>query len=143
VATTCSTSGIRIATTRLAELRTKSREVFFPADPPQFQSVPFSYRFEPTKESLIEVGFTDINAAVLRLEKEIPDLAILARGLVYGNPIIDQVLARGGVEPEQIVDAIVQEYRREFGTDPGRMHLQAIVFSAKKAVLTLSGGVPV
>lgn len=105
---------------------------FFPADPPQFQSVPFSYRFEPIKECLIEVGFTDINAAVLRLEKEVPDPAILARGLVYGSPIIDQVLARGGVKPEQIVDAIVQEYRREFGTNPGRMPLQAIVFSAKK-----------
>jgi hypothetical protein len=54
---------------------------FFPADPPQFQSVPFSYRFEPIKECLIEVGFTDINAAVLRLEKEVPDPAILAVNL--------------------------------------------------------------
>ena len=106
---------------------------FFPADPPQFYSVPFScHQIDPIKESLIEAGFTDINAAVVRLEKEVPDPAILARGLVYGSPIIDQVRARGGVEPKQIVDAIVQEYRREFGTDPGRMPLQAIVFSAKK-----------
>jgi hypothetical protein len=27
---------------------------------------------------------------------------------------------------------IVQEFRREFGADPGRMPLQAIMFSAQK-----------
>ena len=70
--------------------------------------------------------------SVVRLEKEIPDAAILARGLVYGSPLIDQIRARGGVEPERIVDALAQAFRREFGTDPGRMPLQAIVFSARK-----------
>jgi ubiquinone/menaquinone biosynthesis C-methylase UbiE len=105
---------------------------FFPADPPQFQSAPFSYRFDPIKESLIEAGFTDIDVAVVRLEKELPDAAILARGLVYGSPIIDQIRARGGVEPERIVETLAQEFRREFGADPGRMPLQAMVFSAKK-----------
>ncbi len=105
---------------------------FFPADPPQFQSVPFSYRFDPIKESLTEAGFTEINAAVVRLEKEIPDAAIFARGLVYGSPLIDQIRARGGVEPEGVVDVLVRAFHREFGADPGRMPLQAMVFSAKK-----------
>jgi hypothetical protein len=73
---------------------------FFPDDPLQFQSVPFSYRFETAKESLIDAAFVDINAVVLRLEKGVPDPEILARGLVYGSPIIDQVRACGGVEPE-------------------------------------------
>jgi hypothetical protein len=103
---------------------------FFSADPPQ--NVPFSYRFDAAKESMIDARFTDINAVVVRLEKDVPDPEILARGLVYGSPIIDEVRQRGGVEAEQIVDAIVQECRCEFGTDPGRMPLQAIVFSAKK-----------
>jgi hypothetical protein len=31
-----------------------------------------------------------------------------------------------------IVDAVAQALRREFGADPGRMPLQAIVFSARK-----------
>jgi hypothetical protein len=95
-------------------------------------SVPFSYRFDPIKESLIDAGFADINAVVLRLEKEIPDLEMFARGLVYGSPVIDQIQKRGGIEAENVVDAIVQEFRREFGTGPRRMPLQAIVFSAKK-----------
>src|SRR5271163_1306239 len=46
---------------------------FFPVDPPQFMNVPFSYAFEPIKQSLIEAGFADINAAVVRLQKQMPD----------------------------------------------------------------------
>ncbi len=105
---------------------------FFPADPPQFQSVPFAYRFESIKESLIDAGFTDISAVVVQLQKEVRDLASLARGLVYGSPIIDQVRQRGGVEAEQIVDAIVRKYRDEFGREPANVPLQAIVFSVRK-----------
>jgi ubiquinone/menaquinone biosynthesis C-methylase UbiE len=105
---------------------------FFPADPPQFQSVPFAYRFEPIKDSLIDAGFTNISAAVVQLQKEVSDLTLLAGGLVYGSPIIDQVRRRGGVDAEQIIDAIVREYRNEFGNDPANIPLQAIVFSAEK-----------
>ena len=77
---------------------------FFPADPPQFYTVPFSYcQIDPIKECLINAGFTDINVAVIGLEKEIPDAARFARGLVHGNPLIDQIRARGGVDPDRIV----------------------------------------
>ena len=106
---------------------------FFPADPPQFYMVPFSYhQIDPIKESLIDAGFTDISVAVIRLEKEIPDTARFARGLVHGNPLIDQIKARGGVDPDRIVNALAQVLRQEFGSDPGRMPLQAIVFSANR-----------
>jgi SAM-dependent methyltransferase len=106
---------------------------FFPSDPPQFYRVPFScHQIDPIKESIIAAGFTSFSATVVRLEKEIPDAASFARGLVYGNPLIDQVRARGGVEPERIVEAVLQELQREFGADPGRMPLQAIMFSATK-----------
>ena len=106
---------------------------FFPADPPQFYNVPFScHQIDPIKELLIVAGFSDINVAVVGFQKDIPDASVFARGLIYGNPMIDQVRARGGVEPEVIVDALVQALRREFGADPGRMPLQAIVFSATK-----------
>jgi SAM-dependent methyltransferase len=106
---------------------------FFPADPPQFYNVPFScHQIDPIKELLIGAGFDDLGIAVLRLEKVIPDIASFAQALVYGNPLIDQIRARGGVDPELIVDAILQRLRREFGVDPSRVPLQAIVFSAAK-----------
>jgi hypothetical protein len=103
------------------------------ADPPQFYNVPFScHQIDPIKELLIAADFSDIGIAVVGLEKPIPDMPLFARGLVYGNPLIDQIRTRGGVEPELIVDALLQALRHEFGVDPGRMPLQAIVFSATK-----------
>jgi len=104
---------------------------FFSADPPQFYTVPFScHQIDPIKEGLGAAGFNDIDIAVVKLEKEIPDAAQFARGIVYGNPLIDQIKARGSVPPEQVFDAVVQNLRREFGADPGLLRLQAIVFSA-------------
>jgi len=52
--------------------------------------------------------------------------------LSFSNPLIDQIRQRGGVEPDEIVDALTDGLRREFGGDPGRMSLQAIVFEARK-----------
>jgi ubiquinone/menaquinone biosynthesis C-methylase UbiE len=105
---------------------------FFPTDPPQFHSVPFAYRFEPIKESLIDAGFTNISATVLKSQKKVADFAMLARGLVYGSPIIDQVQQRGGVDPEQVVDAIVRQYRDAFGDEPAMIPRQAIVLCVYK-----------
>jgi SAM-dependent methyltransferase len=106
---------------------------FFPTDPPQFYNVPFScHQIDPVKEMLIGAGFDDLGIAVVGLQKVIPDSAAFARGLVYGNPLIEQIRARGGVEPERIVEAVCDVIRAEFGADPGRMPLQAIVFSATK-----------
>jgi hypothetical protein len=67
--------------------------------------------------SLTDAGFTDINAAVVKLKKDVPDVASFARGLVFGSPLIDQVRARKGVAPDQIVDALVQKFHHEFGVD--------------------------
>jgi hypothetical protein len=94
--------------------------------------VPFSYAaIDPVKESLLAAGFTRIDVTIQRFEKEAPDVALLARGIVYGSPLIDQIKARGGVDPRQVFDALVEAYRSEFGA-PGRMPLQVIVFSATK-----------
>jgi ubiquinone/menaquinone biosynthesis C-methylase UbiE len=106
---------------------------FFPADPPQFYQVPFGYHLiDPIKESLTDAGFADIKVAVLSVEKEIPDAASFARGLIYGNPVIDQIRARGSVEPDRIVEAIAVALHREFGADPSRMAMRAITFEARK-----------
>ncbi|WP_192255304.1 class I SAM-dependent methyltransferase [Mesorhizobium silamurunense] len=107
-------------------------ERFFPVDPPQFYKVPFSFhQVDPVKEGMIDAGFADIDISVVRLEREIPDIDQFARGVVHGNPLADQIRARGG-EPEQVVQAVAEELRREFGSHPGRMPLQAIVYSAGK-----------
>jgi SAM-dependent methyltransferase len=107
---------------------------FFPADPPPFYTVPFSYySIDPIKQSLIDAGFAEIAIFVIPREKDIPDIAGFARALVFGNPVIDQIRARGGVDPNHVVAAIDKALRQEFSGSPPRMPLQAIVFEAHKA----------
>ena len=108
---------------------------FFPVNPPQFYAVPFSCNaIDPIKEAVLAAGFEHFDATVLRLQKVFPDARAFARGMIYGNPVIDQMRARGGsVDPERAVDAVVAELHREFGPDPGRMPLQAILFTAGKS----------
>ncbi|HZB62264.1 MAG TPA: methyltransferase domain-containing protein [Microvirga sp.] len=107
---------------------------FFPADPPGFYAVPFGYyHIDPIKEALLEAGFGGIRIDIVSLEKEIPSVAAFARALVFGNPLVEQVRVRDG-EPGRVAEALTGALRREFGTDPGRMVLQAIVFEAARGL---------
>lgn len=105
---------------------------FFPDDPPQFQRVPFSYPFDPIKDSLVATGFSKIQAFVLTIEKEVADLDLFARGIVYGNPLYDQIRSRGKVDPEDVVAALVEAFGAAFGTPRSRVRLQTLLFSAAK-----------
>jgi ubiquinone/menaquinone biosynthesis C-methylase UbiE len=108
-------------------------ESLFPAGPPSFMAAPFSYPFEPIKDSLTDAGFTAISADVVRLEKTVPDVAAFAHAIIFGGPLADQIQARGE-DPTEIAAALAPELRRAFGGDPGRMSIQAIFISAQKPV---------
>jgi hypothetical protein len=106
---------------------------FFPSDPPQFFHVPFScHSIDPIKHALIDAGFSDIDVAVVKREPKIPDAAALARGEVFGTPLIEEIKARGSDGANKMVEAMTEAFQRAFGLEPGRMPLQAIVFSARK-----------
>jgi hypothetical protein len=68
---------------------------------------------------------------VLSLSKIVPDVATYAQALVQGNPLIDQIRARGGVDPERVIEQLAEALPRKFGTNPTRIPLQSIVFEAK------------
>lgn len=105
---------------------------FFPVDPPQFYKVPFGYcAIDPIKEALIAAGFDDLKIAVVKKEHKLTDAAARARGMILGNPLIDQIKARGGVDPDAVVEAARKALEREFKSKP--IPLQAIVFEARKA----------
>jgi SAM-dependent methyltransferase len=104
----------------------------FPTDPPGFFEVPFAYHaLDPIKDALAAAGLTDIRIAVLSRVHELGDLTAFTRAVVYGSPMIDQIGARGG-DPDAIVAALGAAFRREFGTAPSRIPLQAIVFEASR-----------
>jgi ubiquinone/menaquinone biosynthesis C-methylase UbiE len=105
----------------------------FPSDPPGFYAVPFGYhRIDPIKEALLGAGFGRLRIDVVRLEKIVPDAMAFARGIVFGNPLAEQIRTRGG-EPRRVMEATAEAFRREFGPDPGRMLLQAIIIEAARA----------
>jgi SAM-dependent methyltransferase len=105
-------------------------ERIFPDDPPQFQRLPFGYTFEEAKEAMIGAGFEDITCAIWRLNKPLPEPERLARGIVYGNPLIEQIRARGTVPPERVFENLVTAYRDAFPN--GTMPLQAMFISGRK-----------
>jgi len=104
-------------------------ESFFPIDPPQFQRIPFFYPFEAIKDALLDAGFLEITGTIVRADKALPDVARLARGIVYGSPLIEQIRSRGTVPAEIILAAMTTAFASEFAS--GSMPLQALVMSAR------------
>lgn len=102
-----------------------------PDDPPPFYEVPFAYhRIDPVREAVSEAGFTDFRAAVLHIDKTAADPAAFARGIIFGNPVVEQIRARGG-DPERVTEQIAEMLHGEFGTPP-RLPMQVIFFEARR-----------
>jgi ubiquinone/menaquinone biosynthesis C-methylase UbiE len=106
---------------------------FFTDNPPSFYAVPFGYNLiDPIKESLLAAGFEKIVFSVVQQQRPVADLSAFANGIVFGNPVIDQIRERGGVEPAEVQKAITAAMRREFGAEPTTISIQEIVFEARK-----------
>ena len=80
------------------------------------------------KRDVLRAGFRSFDVHVISREKEIPSVLNFARGLVYGNPTIDQIRHRGGVDPERVVDSLAKTFERKFGSAKATMTIQAILF---------------
>jgi SAM-dependent methyltransferase len=104
---------------------------FYPDEPPQFFQVPFGYHdYDAIKASLIDAGFTDIKASVVRLAKQVADPALFARGLICGTPLIDQIRTRAGADPERLIEALTDAFIHELRLGERPLQMQAIVFEA-------------
>ncbi|MFT3727290.1 MAG: methyltransferase domain-containing protein [Terricaulis sp.] len=105
---------------------------FFPADPPGFYRVPFSYAHPGVViEDLTAAGFADISHEIMPRQKRIEDVGAFAHGLIYGNPLIDEIRQRGGVDPDAIVAKIKTRFDAELGA-PATMHLLTTFYSAAR-----------
>jgi hypothetical protein len=62
----------------------------------------------------------------------VTDWGVLARGLVLGSPLIEEVRSRGTVAEEMVVERFTLALRQRFGAEPGHIPLEAHVFSARK-----------
>lgn len=104
----------------------------FPDNPPGFYRVPFSCApIDPLKEMLIEAGFTDIAIDVASIDKSVSDIGLFASGLILGNPVSEQIRARG-LTPEAVRDQVREALISEFGTNPTVVALQTIFYAVVK-----------
>ena len=107
---------------------------FFPVDPPQFYTIPFSlFDTAPVKAWLHDAGFVEIQAHPLAKTGTSPSIEDAAIGLIDGNPIGAQISERKPEALGPIKSALAGKLAAQFGTGrPLQAPLRAIVFSARK-----------
>ena len=104
---------------------------FFPNDPPGFYQVPFSFHDRALiREMLASAGFGEVTDSVVELESESPSVNDFARGLVEGNPVINEIQARGGPTAAEIERTLADRLRSKLGDRPVPVRLRAIAFRA-------------
>lgn len=107
-------------------------ELFGENLPPQ-QSAPFSYTFDEAKGSLLDAGFEDIAASVVRMTREVADPEQFAIGHIRGTAATSLFEATGA-DQALAAAALAQRFRAELGENPCRTDTQAIFFSARKPI---------
>jgi ubiquinone/menaquinone biosynthesis C-methylase UbiE len=108
-------------------------EQYFPANPPSFYNIPFSY-FDQTviKADLIKGGFSDINTTVLKVNGYSANSYDAAKGLLEGTPIYAAIVAQGVELLPELTEALSYRLAELYGTSDLKVPLQAVVVTAVK-----------
>ncbi len=105
---------------------------FFPADPPDFYSVPFGlHQPEVVRGFLAAGGFTAVSCDEVTLEGRATSARDLAIGLVEGNPVGTAIRERGTVPLQKVIEAVAAAVEKECGDRPVRAPMCALVFGAR------------
>jgi ubiquinone/menaquinone biosynthesis C-methylase UbiE len=117
----------------VARIAHETIATFFPGDPPQFYTVPFSLQDAAAMRRLLDsAGFTDIRGRSVATVGESPSAEDAARGLVEGNPVFGSIMERRPDALPEIKAAVARNVAAELGDHPVRCHLRAHVFSARR-----------
>ena len=102
---------------------------FFPDDPPGFYRVPFGYHdIDVIRESVLASGFNQVEIEHVDITSAIPSAKNFAQGIVFGNPVFDEIIERDG-DPEEVRNAVTRAIENSLGDS---MPLQAIFIDAVK-----------
>ncbi len=104
---------------------------FFPDDPPTFYQTPFGFHDQPKIRKMLEAaGFSKIDDVIVSTRSQAPNAEDFARGLVEGNPVVNEIRERGEVVAEVVIKELAARITKKLGRRPVPVHLQAIVFEA-------------
>jgi len=113
-----------------AEIAHRVVEQFFPDDPPGFYKVPFGYHDKSEIiAAVLQAGFDDVKAEHVPLSATIVSASSFAKGLVFGNPLYEEIVTRGG-DPNAVLEAVTEAIDTELGS---AMPLRALVVHASKS----------
>lgn len=90
---------------------------FFPEDPPAFYKVPYGYTdTDEIRDLVLEAGFENVGIDKPSIISRIASARGFARGLVFGNPLYQEVLSRGG-NPEDICVELEEVIKKDMGDE--------------------------
>ncbi len=90
---------------------------FFPDDPPGFYKVPYGYHDADEIRNLVSAaGFPQVTVERATLNSKIASAQGFAEGLVFGNPLHEEVIERGG-DPAELCAALEDTIRRDIGDE--------------------------
>ncbi|RJS47591.1 class I SAM-dependent methyltransferase [Nocardioides cavernaquae] len=105
----------------------------FAEKPPPFYRVPFSMSaVDPLRELAQAAGFGAITIEVLPHATPVASWEDFAAGLVRGNPVVDQIRARGA-DPLDVEATVRSLLEQEFGPVPTTMPIQTVLYAATLA----------
>jgi len=90
---------------------------FFPDDPPGFYKVPYGYHETDEIKSLASAaGFSQVTVERAALNARVESAKVFAEGLVFGNPLYEEVIERGG-SPAELCSALEETIRHDIGDE--------------------------
>jgi SAM-dependent methyltransferase len=108
---------------------------FFPSNPPQFYTVPFILHDpDVVRRLLSDAGFVDVHGQQSDRTGTGPSAAETATGLIDGNPIYLDIMARLPAALGDIKAALARNLAAAFGDPPRRCPMRAYFFSVRRAV---------
>lgn len=102
----------------------------FPDDPPPFYRVPFGKSaVDPLRDLAQSTGFGALSIDVAPYDSPVESWAAFGDGLIAGNPVSDQVRARGG-DVDALAREVAARLEAEYGPEPASIPLQTIFYRA-------------
>jgi SAM-dependent methyltransferase len=106
---------------------------FFPSDPPQFYTVPFSLADTAQVSGWLRAaGFDDAGAIAVAQVGTAASAAAAATGVIDGNPIAAAIVERRADALPEVRAAVAGRLAAEFSERDLRVPLRAFVYSARK-----------
>ncbi len=103
----------------------------FPKDPPSFFDTPYGYyQLDEVKALLANAGFADIEISILPRISQYETPRQVALGYIRGTPVCLQIMERGGLGIEEVVNLVERVIRDKYGQTSVHAKMQALVFKA-------------